>query len=188
MARPLLTWIDLPYDQKWRLHQRNHTLSRHHNTRHNKLASKLLLNLFHSKNASSASVLYSFILFILALAKSKSQSDIATATGIQHLYTSLMCSSICDSLSSWKRTESGWWSVDKQSLKQLHHTQNGFYPIRMYSYKPKWPHSVVRIRVCLYMCVFVPAEGRGLLVDQWVCDLYAGSDQTKPFKSSGNTH
>lgn len=33
-----------------------------------------------------------------------------------------------------------------------------------------------------------PSEGRGPLVDQWACDLYAGSDQTKPFKSSGNTY
>ena len=42
--------------------------------------------------------------------------------------------------------------------------------------------------VCVCACVLMHAEGRGLLVDQRVCDLYAGSDQTKPFKSSGNTH
>lgn len=50
------------------------------------------------------------------------------------------------------------------------------------------PVFVVCMGVCPYMCVFMHAEGRGLLVDQRVCDLYAGSDQTKPFKSSGNTH
>ena len=47
-------------------------------------------------------------------------------------------------------------------------------------------------RLCVYVwacsCVLMHAEGRGLLVDQRLCDLYAGSDQTKPFNSSGNTH
>lgn len=45
----------------------------------------------------------------------------------------------------------------------------------------------VRVGVC-ECASLIHAEGRGLLVDQRVCDLYAGSDQTKPFKSSGNTH
>lgn len=48
--------------------------------------------------------------------------------------------------------------------------------------------SLRTLCVCVCACVLMHAEGRGLLVDQRVCDLYAGSDQTKPFKSSGNTH